>query len=226
MNGDEVSVGCGGKRIVCFGDSTTDGDDGFGGGGPSISWTAHLGALLGGAEVVSFGARGSCVASGANEYAPFVERLGSLPAGADVYLLFGGVNDFCFGAPLGEMGSTDPCTFYGAYDLLVRGIAARSPEASLVVMTPCKTCGKPAWGFPGSFEKNGAGLTQAAYVDAVRVVADRYSLPVIDLYAESGISPFLPEHRERYMPDGLHYSPAGYERLARRIAAGLRAVLG
>ena len=27
-----------------------------------------------------------------------------------------------------------------------------------------------------------------------------------------------------YMPDGLHYSPAGYERLAHRIAAGLTAV--
>lgn len=31
---------------------------------------------------------------------------------------------------------------------------------------------------------------------------------MIDLYAQSGISPFLPEHRELYMPDGLHYSPA------------------
>ena len=45
-----------------------------------------------------------------------------------------------------------------------------------------------------------------------------------DRYAQSGISPFLPEHRELYMPDGLHYSPAGYERLAHRIAAGLTAV--
>ena len=31
-------------------------------------------------------------------------------------------------------------------------------------------------------------------------VCDRYSVPVIDLYAQSGISPFLPEHRELYMP--------------------------
>ena len=57
-----------------------------------------------------------------------------------------------------------------------------------------------------------------------QLLTDRYSVPVIDLYAQSGISPFLPEHRELYMPDGLHYSPAGYERLAHRIAAGLTAV--
>ena len=92
-------------------------------------------------------------------------------------------------------------------------------------MTPCKTSGIVAKDIPGSFAENHLGLTQEPYVAAVREVADYYSLPVIDLYAQSGVSPFLPQHRELYMPDGLHYSPAGYERLALRIAAGLRAVL-
>ncbi len=123
------------------------------------------------------------------------------------------------------MGSTSTREFYGALDYLVRTITARSPEARLVVMTPCKTSGKHEKDIPGSFEQNHLGLTQEPYVAAVREVADYYSLPVIDLYAQSGISPFLPQHRELYMPDGLHYSPAGYERLALRIAAGLRAIL-
>ena len=225
--GDLMDMGgFSGMRFVCFGDSTTDGDDGFGAGGPQISWTAHLGGLLGGADVACRGVRGSCMAEGVSDYASFVERLASLDADGDVYVLFGGVNDFCFGSALGEMGSTDPHDFYGALDVLVRGIVARSPEARLVMMTPCKTSGKPEYGFPGSFEANAQGLTQQAYVDAIRNVADHYGVPVIDLYSSCGISPFLPEHRELYMPDGLHFSPAGYERLAHRIAAGLRAVLG
>lgn len=91
-------------------------------------------------------------------------------------------------------------------------------------MTPCKTSGKHEKDIPASDELNHLGLTQVAYVKAMLEVCDRYSVPVIDLYAQSGISPFLPEHRELYMPDGLHYSPAGYERLAQRIAAGLTAV--
>jgi lysophospholipase L1-like esterase len=215
-----------GKKILCFGDSTTDGDDGFGAGGPSISWTAHLGGLLGCTDVACRGVRGSCLVEGVSEYESFVERLGRLDTDGDIYVLFGGVNDFCFGSPLGQMGSADPRDFYGALDMVVRGIAARAPEARLVMMTPCKTCGKPEYGFPGSFDANSRGLVQKAYVDAMLEVADYYSAPVIDLYAGSGISPYLPEHCERYMPDGLHYSPAGYERLARRIAAGLRAVLG
>ena len=211
--------------ICCFGDSTTWGDNGTGAGGPGISWTSHLGALLDGATVENFGVKGSRLAIKADRDDSFVERLDGIDADADVYVLFGGVNDFSRNVPLGQMGSTDTHEFYGALDYLVRGITARSPEARIVVMTPCKTSGIVAKDIPGSFEENHLGLTQAPYVAAVREVADRYSLPVIDLYAGSGVSPFLPEHRERYMPDGLHYSPAGYERLARRIAAGLRAVL-
>ena len=211
--------------ICCFGDSTTWGDNGTGAGGPGISWTSHLGALLDGATVENFGVKGSRLAIKADRDDSFVERLDGIDADADVYVLFGGVNDFSRNVPLGQMGSTDTHEFYGALDYLVRGITARSPEARIVVMTPCKTSGIVAKDIPGSFEENHLGLTQAPYAAAVREVADRYSLPVIDLYAGSGVSPFLPEHRERYMPDGLHYSPAGYERLARRIAAGLRAVL-
>lgn len=39
------------STICCFGDSTTWGDNGCGAGGNDISWTSHLGALLGGAVV-------------------------------------------------------------------------------------------------------------------------------------------------------------------------------
>ncbi len=211
--------------ICCFGDSTTWGDNGCGGGGPQISWTSHLGELLGGATVENFGVKGSRLAIKADRDDSFVERLDGIDADADVYVLFGGVNDFSRNVPLGQMGSTDPHEFYGALEYLVRGITARSPEARLVVMTPCKTSGIAAKDIPGSFEENHLGLTQEPYVAAIREVADRYSLPLIDLYAGSGISPYLPEHRERYMPDGLHYSPAGYERLAHRIASALRAIL-
>ena len=211
--------------ICCFGDSTTWGDNGTGAGGPAISWTSHLGDLLGGATVKNFGVKGSRLAVKDDRNDSFVERLDGVDADADVYLLFGGVNDFSRNVPLGQMGSTNTREFYGALDFLVRCITERSPKARLVVMTPCKTSGKHEKDIPGSFEQNHLGLTQEPYVAAVREVADYYSLPVIDLYAQSGISPFLPQHRELYMPDGLHYSPAGYERLALRIAAGLRVIL-
>lgn len=214
-----------GLTVACLGDSTTWGDDGTGSGGPAISWTAHLAALTGAAEVRNFGVKGSRIGIKSDRADSFVERWEGYDLDADVIIVFGGVNDFCRAVPLGAMGDTDPHTFYGALDTLVRGIAGRYPQARLVFMTPCKTTGRADKGLPGFETPNAAGEVEAAYAAAMRAVCERYAVPVIDLFASSGISPLLPEHRARYMPDGLHYSPEGYERLARRIAAGLAAVV-
>ena len=211
-------------KINCLGDSITWGDDGTGAGGPAISWTSHIAALTGAAEVRNYGVKGSRIALKADRSDSFVERCDAMDFDADVIVVFGGVNDFSRNVPLGTAGTAgdvDPATFYGALDMLIRGLTAHVPQVRLVFMTPCKTCGIPAKDIPGSFEPNHLGLTQAAYVQAMREVCDHYPVPVIDLYASSGVSPYLPEHRTLYMPDGLHYSPAGYELLARRIAAGL-----
>lgn len=212
------------STICCLGDSTTWGDNGNGGGGNDISWTAHLGSLLGGATVENFGVKGSRIAVMSDRSDSFVERLDGIDDKADIYVVFGGVNDFSRNIPLGKMGDTEVHTFYGALDYLVRHISIRTPWSKLVFMTPCKTSGRREKDIPASTETNRLGLTQDAYVKAIFDVCERYAVPVIDLYKESGISPLLPEHRVLYMPDGLHFSPAGYERLAHRIAAGLSAV--
>ncbi|MBQ9393273.1 MAG: SGNH/GDSL hydrolase family protein, partial [Oscillospiraceae bacterium] len=62
------------------------------------------------------------------------------------------------------------------------------------------------------------------FVDAIREVAEYYALPVLDLYAMSGLQPCVPTIMERYVPDGLHPNDAGHEILARRIGAFLSAL--
>lgn len=224
---DEQARPSGGLTIACLGDSTTWGDNGTGAGGPAISWTAHLARFMGRdvAEVRNFGVKGSRIAVTDDRADSFIERWEAYDLDADAIVVFGGVNDFCRAVPLGEPGGTDTRTFYGALDVLIRGILGRYPAARLVFMTPCKTTGRADKGLPGFETANAVGECEEAYAQAVRTVCERYAVPVIDLFATSGISPLMPEHREHYMPDGLHYSPAGYERLARRIAAGLRALL-
>ena len=218
--------------LACMGDSTTWGDDGISGpgDGPEISWPRRVGELLGFSEVLNYGVCGACCVAEPGHDRGVIQRYGTIDPRANVITLMIGVNDFRLNVPLGELApvtapqEADPTTFCGALDIVVRGIVSAHPGAMLVLMTPMKTS-RSANGRPTSFERNGLGLTQESYVRAVRSVADRYSLPVIDLYASSGISPFVPEHR-RYMPDGLHYSPEGYERLARRIAGELRVICG
>lgn len=97
----------------------------------------------------------------------------------------------------------------------------RYPDADIVLVTSAKTSGLPAEGLPAFYERNAAGLVQADYATALRDVAGWYGLPVIDLFDESGMSVLSAAHKPRLMPDGLHFSPAGYERLARRIASEL-----
>ena len=150
------------STICGFGESTTWGDNGCGGGGNDISWTSHLGALLGGATVENYGIKGSRIAVKADRSDSFVERLDGIDHTADIYIVFGGVNDFSRNVPLGEPGNTDVHEFYGALDYLIRTITARSPWSRLVFMTPCKTSGKHEKDIPASNEANHLGLTQDA----------------------------------------------------------------
>ena len=59
------------------------------------------------------------------------------------------------------------------------------------------------------------------YVNKIREVAEYYSLPVIDLYKESGLQPKVEIIREKFMPDGLHPSDAGAKIIAEKIYAYL-----
>lgn len=219
----------GGAPVVsCFGDSTTWGANGEKtGGGNEIAWPAKLGQFMDVQKVYNFGKKGSRIAVTVDRQDSFIERLDKVIAQpADIILLLGGVNDFQHDVPLGTFGSTDPATFYGAYETILSKLITAQPQAHLIVMTPMKeNFQHPTKHYPDSFTKNAQGLVQQDYADAVKQEAAKYSLPVIDLFNESGISPFNETQQKLYMPDGLHYSEEGYLRLAGRIAAGIEAIL-
>ena len=61
-------------------------------------------------------------------------------------------------------------------------------------------------------------------MDIIKEVARWYSLPVLDLFASSGLQPRVPVIQEKYVPDGLHPNDAGHVILADKIAAFLRAL--
>ena len=87
----------------------------------------------------------------------------------------------------------------------------RYPAAEIVFMTPLHRAGEVREGVPHLCE----------YVRAIREVAEYYALPVLDLYATSGIQPQNEVNRRQYAPDGLHPNDAGAERIADRLGAFL-----
>ena len=62
-------------------------------------------------------------------------------------------------------------------------------------------------------------------MNAIKQVADKYSLPVLDMYTESGISAMNENHNQLYLKDGLHPNQAGSYRVAKRVIGFIKSRL-
>lgn len=141
----------------------------------------------------------------------FPSRVAEMADDADLVVVFGGTNDFGHGdAPFGVFSDSTVDTFCGALHVLYTSLLEKYPEATIMVMTPLHRSTEN--------EPNMHGKVLADYVDAIRKAAEYYSLPVLDLWATSGIQPAVPVMKEKYMPDGLHPNDAGHIILTNKIA--------
>lgn len=148
----------------------------------------------------------------------FCDRLHEMDEDADVVVVFGGVNDFGWGnAPIGNMADRTPKTFYGSCHTLYSGLIKKFPRSVIVVMTPCH-CRNELSTIGMDNQKPYHMGDLKVFVQVIREVAEYYSLPVVDLYASSGLQPNVPEICELYMPDGVHPNDNGHERIADRLA--------
>ena len=106
----------------------------------------------------------------------------------DLVTIFIGTNDFRYHKPLGTLkniNSTDfdDKTYFGAYQLLIEYIKKSNPDIEIILITPIQ---RTKDGFDiHYFNKENNQLID--YVNATKKLAHLYSLPVIDLYAESEI---------------------------------------
>lgn len=203
-----------GKKVAFLGDSITE--------GAGVSDEAHrytnVFARLTGCEIFVDGISGTRIAK---QTAPtvdnprfdldFVSRVPALPADADIVVVFGGTNDFGHGdVPFGAFEDRTQDTFCGAMHVLCKALVEKYPYGTVVFMTPLHRLSEDA-------TVNELGLPckpLAEYVGMIRRVCEYYSLPVLDLYKNSGMQPIVPCIQEIYMPDGLHPSDAGAEKIA------------
>ena len=150
----------------------------------------------------------------------FISRVPEMDNDADIVVVFGGTNDFGHGdAPLGTMSDRTPYTFYGALHVLFTSLINKYPEAKIVMATPLHRCNEDNLRGDGN-KKEDVG-TLYRYVAIIREVAEYYSIPVLDLFACSGLQPCVPIIQQKYLPDGLHPNDAGHEILAEKIAGFL-----
>lgn len=204
-----------GKKVAFLGDSITEG---VGASKPENRFTDVFGRISG-AKVYNHGIGGTRIAPqrdnrGERWDLDFILRADEIERDADAIVIFGGTNDFGHGdAPMGEFGDKTADTFYGALYVLFEKLIGQSPLAQFVVMTPLHRMSEDEI-------INERGLPRRKlkeYVDAIRAVAEYYSLPVLDLWACAGLQPHVGVIREKMMPDGLHPSDLGHARIAERL---------
>jgi len=141
----------------------------------------------------------------------FCSRVAEMDPDADLIVVFGGTNDFGHGdAPFGDFSDRTADTFCGALHELYVSLLEKYPEAVIMVMTPLHRATESIPNMHGKVLKD--------YVDMIRRAAEYYSLPVLDLYATSGIQPAVPVMKDKYLPDGLHPNDAGHVILTNKIA--------
>ena len=213
-----------GKKIVFLGDSITEG---CGTSGVEHHFVTLIGKM-GECEVKNYGIGGTRFA---RQTTPtweiwdkdFCGRVEELDEDADVVVVFGGTNDFGHGdAPLGTIEDRSLYTFYGACHHIMTRLHERFAGKPIVFLTPLHRCNEDNPKGDGNKPYNVAPLK--TYVNIIREMAEYYSLPVLDLYAVSGIQPKVDAIREKYCPDGLHPNDAGHVILAEKIFAFLKAM--
>ena len=209
-----------GKRIGFLGDSITE-----------FGEYVDAYAALTGCEAMNYGISGTHIARASTSMAnSFEARYSRLPQTLDMVVVFGGTNDFGHKTTAAFGQFTDGTqagrfTFYAGLHRMMSGLVKRFPGKPIVIMTPIHhgvEIDEPEYilnsnGTITEGTNSTTGKTFREYVDAIKEVAAYYSLPVLDAYTQSGLSPMteVGNGNRVYFRDGLHLSQKGGKRLAR-----------
>lgn len=203
-----------GKVCNCIGDSITYGLDPNSPSERLVNpYPSQLRDLCGFVTVNNYGISSSTVATKSSDSNwnaqrnPMVLRYKQM-VDADVITFLGGINDFWLNVPLGTLGSTDTDTFYGALNVLFRGLVTKYPTKPILAMTILDY--KNA--------TNGNGNTLVQFRQAVKDVCAYYSIPVFDLGIEVGFSTRVESQVTALIPDKLHPNQSGVDIMARKIS--------
>ena len=197
-----------GKKCGCLGDSITFGLKG-------TSWTTALPRITGLKNAINYGVSGNTISQ-------MYARLNQMDADLDYIVIWGGVNDFMWRNETIESFTSD-------YEQLISALLTKYPKAKFLALTPMKfrytaTDVSPhsrGWDIPRD-----DGLLLSDFVDAELSVLDKYCIPRINMFNESGLSPDNVARANAYFSgngDYLHPNTSGnLNILAPKIAEALK----
>lgn len=142
----------------------------------------------------------------------------------DIIAVSGGTNDFENAwTPFGTVHDTTNDTFYGALNVLCLGLINKYPDKPIFFTTPIKRASREGQDVDWL---NDIGKTMLDYCNAIKEVCSRYSIPVLDLYAESQMNPAIPAQRALlFNSDGIHPNANGAAVMARRTIGWMKQLM-
>ena len=208
------------KTIAFLGDSITEGS---GASHPDYQYVDVFSRITN-SNVINYGISGTRFAPQITPSAEpnfdkdFISRVPEMEKDVDIVVVFGGTNDFGHGdAPFGHLSDTEPKSFCGSCDYLMRILIEKYPSKPIVFITPLHRLTE-------GHLINELGIARkslAEYVSVIRKKAEKYSIPILDLFATSGMQPNIEAQNALYFADGLHPNDKGHEKLAEKIKAFL-----
>lgn len=153
-----------------------------------------------------------------SEVAPFVDsdRISAIEtANPDTIIIIGGTNDVHLNTPLGTnaqlslaLASKDKSTFYGAYSYLIETLLTWKSTLKIILCT-----------IPQGTYDSGHSVSYKDISDAVKEIANYYSLPVADIFGKCGINK---TNLSTYSDDSIHYNATGNKRVSKNIIATIK----
>lgn len=189
------------KKWLAIGDSITDAAT------PERKYLYFIQDLID-CEIINNGLSGT----GYIAKTPIHGRINALPNDADLITVFAGTNDHPY--YIGKLGDTVDTTFYGAVELALSSLVNKYPLKTIAVFTPLPR----------------RNINLKGYADAIKDVANKYSLPVLDLFNDSCFYANNTTFVANYTyggngtvgtGDGLHPNTAWQEILARKVLSFL-----
>ena len=200
-----------GIKWVCVGDSLTEQNT-----KATYHYYDHVSAKTG-VEPYIMGVGGTGYASGSGSSNAFYQRVLSIPNDADVITIFGSFNDLSSGLNLGNVTDEDTTTIAGCMNKTIENILSVIPTANIGIVAPCP------W---GSTRPSTSG-DAFNYVEMLKAIAERWSIPFIDLWRNSGMRPWDANFTAIAYPSGdtVHPNNVGQGILAPKFESFLETLL-
>jgi len=197
-----------GKSIITFGDGITS-EDGKTYAGETVK--GYQGYLRdAGFTVTNAGISNACITYHAGDPTDICETVHDTSCtGYDYVMIAGGVNDFRLASsPMGELTDSDfdSGTFIGALQFIIEKIVNDNADAKIFFVTPLLCDG---WNTPNSL-----GYTLTNYSDAIKYVAAKYAIPVLDFTSVAGIND---KNIGVLTRDGVHPKNTGFQLLSSKL---------